>query len=105
MEAILILTSFPEEKGALKLAKILIDQHAAACVHIGAQLTSIYHWKGKTETATEVPVVIKTLSVRYAEVEQTIKAMHPYELPEIIAVPIIKGLPAYLQWIADEAIP
>ncbi len=104
MEAILILTSFPEEKGALRLAKQLIDQHKAACVHIGSQLTSIYHWKGKTETATEVPVVIKTLSTHYAAVEQTIKALHPYELPEIIAVPIIKGLPAYLQWIADETV-
>lgn len=104
MEAILILTSFPEEKDALKLAKQLIDQHIAACVHVGSQLTSIYHWKGKTETAIEISVVIKTSSARYAEVERTIKAMHPYELPEIIAVPIIKGFPAYLQWIADEII-
>ena len=104
MEAILILTSFPEEKEALRLAKQLIDQHTAACVHIGSPLTSIYHWKGKTETVAEVPVVIKTLSAHYTEIEQTIKAMHPYELPEIIAVPIIKGLPAYLQWIADETV-
>lgn len=102
MEAILILTSFPNKEEALKLAKQLIDQHSAACIHIGPASTSIYHWKGKTETASEVTVSIKTLLSRYDEVENTIKAMHSYELPEIIAVPITKGLPKYLQWIADE---
>ena len=70
-----------------------------------ADCTSIYRWQGKNETVSEVPVLIKTLAEHYAQLEQLIKSIHPYELPEIIAVPISSGLPAYLKWIADETFP
>ena len=102
MEPILIITNLPDRASALALAQKLVDGRLAACVNVLADCTSVYRWQGKIETTGEVPVFIKTLAQHYAEVERAVKAAHPYELPEIIAVPIGDGLPAYLQWIADE---
>ena len=102
MEAILIITNFPDKKTALALAEKLIDVHLAACVNVLGECSSVYRWQGNTETATEIPVFIKTQQQHYDQVEQMIKEMHPYELPEVIIVPVSGGLPAYLQWIADE---
>lgn len=101
MEFILIITNFPDSKGATALAKKLVDEQLAACVNVLGECTSVYYWQGKTELACEIPVLIKTRKQHYVRVEQTIKAMHPYELPEVISVPVSGGLPAYLQWIAN----
>ena len=62
----------------------------------------MYRWQGKTENAEEVPLLIKTTVARYPELEAAIRARHPYELPEIVAVPVDRGLPAYLDWVATE---
>ncbi len=105
LEPILVMTNFPDKKGAVALAEALIDQHLAACVNVLSPCTSIYRWQGKVESADEIPVLIKTLRQHYDRVEQLIKMMHPYELPEVIMVPILNGLPAYLQWIANETQP
>ncbi len=102
MEVILIITNFPDKASALMLAQKLIESRAAACINILAESTSIYRWQGETEISHEIPVLIKTLVKHYVMVEEIIKAIHPYELPEIIAVPVKLGLPAYMQWIADE---
>ena len=100
MEPILIVTNFPEKKQAIAFAKKVVDDRLAACVNILGICTSVYSWQGKTESADETPVLIKTQKQHYTKVEQVITAMHPYELPEVIAVPLSNGLPAYLQWIA-----
>ena len=102
MELVLVITNFPDRRGALALAKALIDQHLAACVNVQSPCASVYHWQGKVESADEVPVLIKTQRQHYKLVEGLIKTMHPYELPEVIMVPIIDGLPAYLQWVINE---
>ena len=102
--AILIVTHMPDRASALILARSLVESRAAACVSVGAPVESLYHWRGKIETAQEVPVVVKTHPERYADVEAAILAGHPYELPEIVAVPITHGLAPYLQWIADETV-
>lgn len=102
VEYILIITNLPDRAQALALAQKLVETRLAACVNVLADCTSVYWWQGKSETATEVPLFIKTAARRYPAVEQLIKSQHPYELPEIIAVPISSGLPAYLKWIADE---
>lgn len=102
MEPILIITHFPDKTGAIALAEALIDQHLAACVNVLGPCTSVYRWQGQVESADEIPVLIKTQRQHYVQVEQLIKMMHPYELPEVIMVPIMGGLPAYLQWIAHE---
>ncbi len=102
MELILIITNLPDETSAMALARKLVDERLAACVNVFDGCTSVYRWQGKNESTREVPIFIKTRAQHYARLEQLINAMHPYELPEIIAVPISKGLPAYLKWIADE---
>ncbi|MEK6707470.1 MAG: divalent-cation tolerance protein CutA [Pseudomonadota bacterium] len=104
MESILVITNFPDRASALALAQKLVDERLAACVNVLADCTSVYRWQEEIENASEVPVLIKTLAQHYPRVEQAVKAMHPYELPEIIAVPISNGLPAYMQWMAAETL-
>jgi Uncharacterized protein involved in tolerance to divalent cations len=104
MEPILIISNLPDRASAIALAHKLVDERLAACVNVLDGCTSVYRWQGKNESVREVPIFIKTLAQHYARLEQLINAMHPYELPEIIAVPINNGLPAYLKWIADETL-
>lgn len=103
--AILVLTSLPDPAAAQALARALVTGRLAACVSIGAPVESIYHWQGEIETAREVPLLIKTRAQLYSRVEAAIVAAHPYELPEVIAVPITHGLPRYLDWIGAETGP
>ena len=100
--SILVLTTLPDQAQAEALARELLTARLAACIQIGATVQSLYHWRGKIETASEVPLAIKTRAGLYPRVEETIRRRHPYELPEIVAVPISCGLPAYLDWIAAE---
>lgn len=100
--AILVITQMPDRESALALARSLVESRVAACVSVGAPVDSLYHWHGKIETAKETPVVVKTQPARYHDVESAIRAKHPYDLPEIVAVPVVDGLAPYLQWIADE---
>lgn len=99
---LLVLTMLPERAAAEALARELLAARLAACIQIGATVHSLYHWKGEIETADETPVAIKTCAGLYSRLEEAIRARHPYELPEIVAVPITDGLPAYLDWIAAE---
>ena len=100
--SILVLTTLPEQAQAEALARELLTTRLAACIQIGATIQSLYHWRGQIETAREIPLSIKTRAALYPRVEETIRRRHPYELPEIVAVPISGGLPAYLDWIAAE---
>ena len=103
--AILVLTQLPDRASAQALARALVEARLAACVSVGAPVESLYHWRGEIETALEVPVVVKTAARRYAAVEAEIRARHPYELPEIIAVRIEHGLPDYLAWVGEQTRP
>ena len=105
MEAIIVMTSLPDQASAQRIAQALVEARLAACVNILAPCISTYHWRGKIETAQEVPLLIKTLQQHYSKVEETIRACHPYELPEVVAVTISSGLPAYLDWIATDTSP
>ena len=99
---LLVLTQMPDRASAEALARALIEARLAACVSIGAAVSSLYHWRGQIETAEEVPVIIKTRAALYSRVEAAIREGHPYEVPEILAVPVTAGLPAYLDWIDQE---
>src|SRR5687768_4779475 len=101
-EVIVVLTNLPDRAGAVKLAQALVDRRLAACVNVLAECTSVFRWKGVVENAAEVPVLIKTRADRYGEVEAAIRELHPYELPEIVALPVRGGLDEYLQWVAGE---
>jgi periplasmic divalent cation tolerance protein len=102
MDKLLVLTNLPDRESAEKLATALIEQRLAACVNVLAPCSSIYRWQGEIKRDEEHPLLIKTAEDRYAELEASIRANHPYELPEIIAVSISRGLPAYLQWVDSE---
>ena len=100
MDTLLVITNLPDAESARALATKLIEQRVAACVNILAPCLSIYRWEGKLEEAEEVTLLIKTSAARYAALEEAIRAYHPYELPEIVAVRVEKGLPDYLAWVA-----
>ena len=102
MHSLLVLTNLPDRAAAERLAALLIEQRLAACVNILAPCRSVYRWKGAVQREEEHPMLIKTTAGRYAALEKVLRAGHPYELPEIIAVPIERGLPAYLDWVAAE---
>lgn len=102
MEMLLIITNLPDRETARNLAQKLVEAQLAACINLLAPCESVYRWQGKIETATEIPLLIKTSRTHYDKVEAIILAHHPYELPEIIALPLTAGLPAYFDWVAAE---
>ena len=102
MPVLLVFTNLPDRAAAEKLAGTLVEKRVAACVSILAPCRSVYRWKDAVQHDEEHPVLIKTTQERYAALEAAIRAAHPYGLPEIIAVPIERGLPAYLDWVAAE---
>lgn len=99
---LIVLTSLPSREAAAQLAQALVERRLAACVNMLAECTSVYRWQGAIETAREVPLLIKTRAALYEAVEAAIRELHPYELPEIVAVTVQRGLPGYLEWIASE---
>lgn len=101
-QALLVLTNLPDAEQARALAQTLVERRLAACVNIMPAVQSIYRWQGVVEQASEVSLIIKSTQARYAELEAAIVAAHPYDVPEIIALPIAAGLPAYLNWIVAE---
>lgn len=98
-EALLVLTTCDSASSAAALAEHLVGRHLAACVNTLGPVQSTYRWQGKLEQATEALLVIKTTAARYTEVEAAIKEHSGYELPEVIAVPIARGLERYLDWV------
>lgn len=105
MSTLLVLTNVPDRPTAERLAELLIEKQLAACVNILSPCRSVYRWKGAVQHDEEHPMLIKTTVQRYAALEHALRSSHPYELPEIIAVPIERGLPAYLDWVAAETQP
>lgn len=95
----LILCTCPDAEVADKLSRELISQKLAACVNILPGVRSVYEWQGELETAQEHLLLIKSHQDRYAAIEATLKSLHPYQLPEIIAVAIERGSLDYLKWI------
>lgn len=102
LSMLLVLTNLPDRGAAERLARDLIESRLAACVNILAPCRSVYRWKDAVQQEEEHPMLIKTTAGRYADLEAAIRARHPYELPEIIAVPVERGLPAYLDWVVAE---
>ncbi len=101
-EVLVVLTTVPDAATAERLAARLVADRLAACVNVLAPVRSVYRWKGTVETAAEVPLLVKTTRERYAALEDALRALHPYELPEIVALPVAAGLEAYLAWVAEE---
>lgn len=101
-DAVIIITHLPDRELALKLSRALVERHLAACASVLAPCTSVYRWQDRIEETAEVPLLIKTRSGLYGEVEAIIREFHPYELPDIIAIPAEHVLPQYLEWLIAE---
>lgn len=99
MEALVVFCTFPDVEKAREIAAVLVERRLAACVNLLPGVESIYRWEGKVERAGEVLAVIKT--TRYPELEAALKALHPYEVPEILALPVAAGLAGYLMWLGE----
>lgn len=102
---LVVLTNCPDEAAANAIALAVVEEKLAACVNILPRVTSVYRWQGAVESATEIPLLIKTSKQAYAALAQRIAELHPYEVPEIIALPVDRGLPAYLQWVENNVQP
>lgn len=98
-DTLLVFCSCPAD-AAGRLAAALVEQRLAACVS-RVPVQSTYRWRGEVTDDTEVLLIIKTIRRRYATLEETLLGLHPYELPEILAVPVSAGLPDYLAWVAE----
>ncbi len=105
MTAVVVLCTCPDPSTAEELARALITQGLAACVNLLPRITSIYRWQGEVEQAEEQLLVIKTQTDVYPQLEELIVQRHPYQVPEIVALPIVQGLPAYLAWLTDALSP
>ena len=105
MSVLICLTTCPDRACAERLAATLVRERLAACVNILPGLHSTYLWQDRLEQADEVLLLVKTTAERYPALQARLPALHPYELPELLAVRTCDGLPAYLQWVAEGATP
>jgi periplasmic divalent cation tolerance protein len=102
-EIVLALSTFPDEETAHRIATKLVTENFAACANILPVVNSIYRWQGKIESGREVVVFFKTAENRRGVFQETLRALHPYEVPEIIFIPVTAGLPEYLRWVVDNS--
>ena len=105
MSALLVLTTFSDLESARRTVRVLVEERLAACANLLPGVESVYRWKGVIETASEVTAMLKTTAGRYPALEARLKELHPYELPEIVAVEIRAGLGGYLAWVAENCEP
>jgi periplasmic divalent cation tolerance protein len=103
-QVLLAISTFPDAETADRIARTLIEEKFAACANVIPAVHSIYRWKDKIEAAGEVIVLFKTTPDRQTAFQEKLRSLHPYEVPEIIFVPVITGLPEYLRWVAESSV-
>lgn len=101
----IVFCTCPDNDSASRIAEALIGERLAACVNLLPAMDSVYRWQGAIERASEVQLIIKTVETRMAALIARIRALHPYELPEILAIEATDGLPQYLEWVRAETTP
>ncbi len=101
-DIVLVLSTFANRQDALRIGSVVVEERLAACINILPGVQSIYRWKGEIENADETLTLIKTTEQSFPALRDRIKELHPYETPEIIAVPIVAGLAQYLGWIGEQ---
>ena len=99
-DLVIILTTMPDDASADELARALVDERLAACVNVHGPMVSTYRWKGKVERDAERQLVIKTTRARLPALEERLRSLHPYELPELIVIAPEGGSEAYLRWVS-----
>ncbi|POZ63263.1 divalent-cation tolerance protein CutA [Chromobacterium alticapitis] len=103
-ECVIVVCNAPDAETAGRIAEALVGERLAACVNILAPCRSVYLWQGAVERSEEVPLLIKTRRDAYPRLEARLQALHPYEVPEIVAWPLVMGLPSYLTWVSDSVV-
>lgn len=103
-DAQLVFSTFPDIATARQIGTVLVERQLAACVNLVPSMTAIYQWKGKIEESAEVLALFKVLPTNYPSFEAALAELHPYEVPEILAVDVTAGLPAYLEWLAGKGV-
>jgi len=98
-DAIIVFLTAANGEEATRLADMLVGAHLAACVQILPEMESVYRWQGKIERSSEVLLLVKTIRGKFDELEREVRALHSYDTPEIIAVPVVTGSAAYLEWL------
>jgi periplasmic divalent cation tolerance protein len=104
-EAIVVLMTAANGEEAARLADMLIGAHLAACVQILPEMESVYRWQGKIERQPEILLLVKTARSKFDDLEREVRALHSYETPEIIALPIVAGSTPYLEWLNASLMP
>ena len=99
---LLVLTTLSSPEDARRLVRTLVDERVVACGTIVPGATSIYRWQGDVQHASEVVVLLKTMASRWAALRDAVQQHHPYEVPELIALPVSAGLDAYVAWVREE---
>ena len=100
-EYVIVLTTLPTDADGTAFGRTLVDERLAACVNLLPPMTSVYRWEGHVEQDTERQVIIKTSRERVAALWDRIRELHPYEVPELVVLPIVDGNDAYLRWIGE----
>lgn len=100
--ALLVFTTLPDQDSALELARQLVEARLAACVNVMSPCRSVYRWQGQLNEDGEIPLIIKTSAANYDRIEAFVRERHPYELPELVALDLTRGLPGYLAWLTEE---
>jgi len=100
-QIVLVLSNAPDELTAKRIGHVAVEKGLAACVNLGNPMLSMYMWQGNLDSANEVPITFKTTSARVMDLMEHIKATHPYDVPEILVLPVIAGLDDYLNWVKD----
>ena len=101
-DAIIVFMTASNGEEAARLADMLVGAHLAACVQILPEMESVYRWQGKTERAAEILLLAKTTKSKFEELEREVRALHSYDTPEIIAVPVVAGSARYLEWLSQK---
>jgi periplasmic divalent cation tolerance protein len=102
-DAIVVFMTAANGEEASRLAEMLVGAHLAACVQILTEIESVYRWQGKIERSSEVLLLVKTTRDKFDELEREVRALHSYDTPEIVAVPIVAGSAPYLEWLVKSA--
>lgn len=100
-EAIVVLITAPSREEGSRLAEMLVGSRLAACVQLMPEMESVYHWQGAVHRDPEILLIVKTTRARFAELEQQVRALHSYQTPEIIALPIVESSALYLSWLVE----
>lgn len=102
-KVVMVLTTWPDQAGAERVARAVVESGLAACVNILPPMTSVYRWRGDTHIGAELQLVMKTSAQRVSDLQKFLLGEHPYELPEILCVGVDQGLPAYLNWVIENS--